>query len=67
VAQQHLNLPDILAVLQQVRREAMAQRLSTMLIHRRCESATGIIRFSTMKVTSCGDFAARPKTATLSS
>jgi hypothetical protein len=67
MAQQRLDHPRVDPRFQQMRRIAMPQRLSTMLIHRRYESATGIIHFSTMKVTSCGDFADASKTATLSS
>jgi hypothetical protein len=67
MAEQTLQCDQIDARFQQVRGEGVAQRLSTMLIHRRCESATVIIRSSTKKVTSCGAFAAKPKTASLSS
>ena len=56
-----------LAQLGQVSRARLTQGLSTMLIHRRCESVTGIMRSSTTKVTSCGVFADTPKTATSSS
>ena len=55
VPQQHLNGTNVGPALDEVGGETVPQRLSTMLIHRRCESATGIIRFSSRKVTSCGD------------
>jgi hypothetical protein len=65
VAEQALQDDDVDAGFEHVGGVAVPKRLSTLLIHRRCESATGIIHFSTRKVTSCGDFAAKPKTATL--
>ena len=67
VTEQGLNDYQIRAGVQKMRGEAMPQGLSTMLIHRRCESVTGIMRSSTTKVTSCGVFADTPKTATSSS
>ena len=53
VAEQLLHRPNVLTHFQKVRRKTVPQRLSTMLIHRRCEFATGIIRTSIAKVTSC--------------
>ena len=47
MAQQRLEHDQIHAGVQQVGGKAMTQRLSTMLIHCRYESATGIIRSST--------------------
>jgi hypothetical protein len=46
MAQQRLDNAQIRSCLQQVGREAVAERLNTLLIHlRRCEYATGIILF----------------------
>jgi hypothetical protein len=65
--QQGLQHDQIHARVEQMRSKAMPQRLSTMLIHCRYESATGIIRSSLKQVTSCGGFADTPKTALSSS